>query len=162
MRILGIDCGSRITGYGVIETDGQSRRAVSFGVIRMPGSKALGDRLVMVADGLDDLLRRCRPDEAAVEDVFAHKNVRSAIVLSHVRGVALLSVSRAGVPVSSYSPTQVKSSIVGYGNASKDQVRRMVKALLGVRDDISPPDISDALAVAYCHASLRSVVGRGI
>ena len=160
MRILGIDCGSRITGYGVIESDGRSQQAVSFGAIRLPEKRTLGERLATLADRLDGLVESFHPDEAAVEDVFTHLNVRSAIVLAHVRGVALLSASRAGLPVSSYSPAQVKNSVVGYGNAGKDQVRLMVKALLGVREEIDPPDISDALAVAYCHASLRDAVGR--
>ena len=160
MRILGIDCGSRITGYGVIESDGRSQRAVSYGAIRVPASRNLGEGLCVVADGLDKVVTKFQPDEAAVEDVFSGRNVRSAIVLAHVRGVALLSASRAGLPVASYTPSQVKSSIAGYGNAGKDQVRRMLRLLLDVREEIDPLDVSDALAVAYCHANLRDASER--
>ncbi len=161
MRILGIDCGSRITGYGVIESDGRSQRAVSYGAIRVPAGRNLGERLCVVADGLDNVVAKFQPDEAAVEDVFTGRNVRSAFVLAHVRGVALLSASRAGLPVASYAPSQVKSSIAGHGNAGKDQVRRMVRLLLDVQEEIDPLDISDALAVAYCHANLRDASERG-
>ena len=160
MRILGIDCGSRITGYGVIEAQGRSRQSVGYGAIRIPPNKELAERLRFVADGLDEVLRRFRPHEAAVEDVFVRKNARSAFVLAHVRGAAMLSAARAGLRVASYTPAQVKSSVVGYGSADKGQVRQMVKALLGVREELSPLDISDALAVAYCHANLRDAIGR--
>ncbi len=161
MRILGIDCGSRITGYGVIESDGRSQRSVAYGAIRVPEGNSLGERLCIVAKGIEEVLSQYRPDEAAVEDVFTGPNMRSAIVLAHVRGVAMLSASRAGLPVASYTPSQVKSSIAGYGSARKDQVRQMVRLLLDVREEISPLDASDALAVAYCHASLRDAWERG-
>ena len=161
MRILGIDCGSRITGYGVIESDGRSQRSVAYGAIRVPGGNSLGERLCVIAKGIEEVVSQYRPDEAAVEDVFTGPNMRSAIVLAHVRGVAMLSASRAGLPVASYTPSQVKSSIAGYGSARKDQVRQMVRLLLDVREEISPLDASDALAVAYCHASLRDAWERG-
>ncbi len=161
MRILGIDCGSRVTGYGVIEAEGRSRRSVGFGAIRIPANKELAERLCLVADGLDEVLKRFHPDEAAIEDVFTRKNPRSAFVLAHVRGAAMLSAARAGLPVASYTPAQVKSSVVGFGNADKGQVRRMVKVLLGVQGELKPLDISDALAVAYCHANLRDAGRRG-
>ena len=161
VRILGIDCGSRITGYGVIETDGRSQRAVSYGAIRVPSGRSLGERLCVVAEGIEGVLFQYRPDEAAVEDVFTGPNVRSAIVLAHVRGVAMLSASKAGLPVASYTASQVKNSIAGFGNAGKDQVRQMVRLLLDVREEIEPLDASDALAVAYCHANLRDARERG-
>lgn len=161
MRILGIDCGSRITGYGVIESDGRSQRSVAYGAIRAPAGESLGERLCVLAKGIDEVLSQYRPDEAAVEDVFTGPNARSAIMLAHVRGVAMLSASRAGIPVASYTPTQVKSSIAGYGSAGKDQVRHMVRVLLDVTEEIYPLDASDALAVAYCHASLRDARERG-
>lgn len=162
MRILGIDCGSRITGYGIIESDGPSRRTVTYGAISVPRASDIAERLRTVADALDEVLGRFRPHEAAVEDVFVSRNVRSAFVLAHVRGAAMLSVARAGLPVASYTAAQVKKSVVGHGRADKRQVRHMVRLLLGVREEIDPLDISDALAVAYCHASLRAAAERGI
>ena len=157
MLILGIDCGSRVTGYGVIESLGRTQRAVGYGAIRVPAGRDLAGRLRFVADGIDEVVERFRPSEAAVEDVFQHRNVSSAFKLAHVRGVALLSAARAGLPVASYTPTQIKSSVVGYGTADKHQVRQMVSVLLGLREQVRPLDVSDALAVAYCHASLRNV-----
>ncbi|MCY4189430.1 MAG: crossover junction endodeoxyribonuclease RuvC [Bryobacterales bacterium] len=161
MLILGVDCGSRITGYGLIESTGRQQRAVDYGAIRVPPGLDLAGRLCAVAGGLRRVLARFSPDEAAVEDVFAHKNFRSALVLAHVRGAAMLSLADAGVPVASYSPAMVKSSVVGYGNPTKEQVRQMVTGLLGVRGTIEALDVSDALAVAYCHANRRHAAERG-
>lgn len=161
MRILGLDCGSRVTGFGVIDSEGRSRRSVAFGAIRLSAKKEMGERLREVADEIDRIVEEYRPDEAALEDVFVRKNVKSALALAHVRGAAMLSAARAGLSVSNYSPGQVKSSVVGYGNAEKTQVRKMVKILLGIRGEVKPTDASDALAVAYCHASHRHLAGLG-
>ncbi|MDE0106492.1 MAG: crossover junction endodeoxyribonuclease RuvC [Bryobacterales bacterium] len=161
MLILGVDCGSRVTGYGLIESVGRETQAVDYGTIRLPERLELTERLCRVAGGLRQVLDRFSPDEAAVEDVFAQKNVRSALVLAHVRGAAMLSLAEAGVPIASYSPTTVKNSVVGHGSADKEQVRRMVSVLLGVRETIDPLDVSDALAVALCHANRRGAAGMG-
>lgn len=156
MLILGVDCGSRVTGYGLIESVGREAQAVDYGTIRLPERLELPERLCMLAAGLRQVLDRFSPDEAAVEDVFTQKNVRSALVLAHVRGAAMLSLAEAGVPVASYSPATVKNSVVGHGSAKKEQVRQMVSVLLGVRETIDPLDVSDALAVALCHANRRA------
>ena len=161
MLILGVDCGSRVTGYGLIESVGRETQAVDYGTIRLPERLELPERLCMVAGGLRQVLDRFSPDEAAVEDVFTQKNVRSALVLAHVRGAAMLSLAEAGVPVASYSPATVKNSVVGHGSANKEQVRQMVSVLLGVRETIDPLDVSDALAVALCHANRRAAAGMG-
>ena len=161
MLILGVDCGSRVTGYGLIESVGRETQAVDYGTIRLPGRLELPERLCMLAGGLRQVLDRFSPDEAAVEDVFTQKNVRSALVLAHVRGAAMLSLAEAGLPVASYSPATVKNSVVGHGSANKEQVRRMVSVLLGVRETIDPLDVSDALAVALCHANRRAAGGMG-
>ncbi len=161
MLILGVDCGSRVTGYGLIESVGRDTQAVDYGTIRLPERLELPERLCMVAGGLRQVLDRFSPDEAAVEDVFTQKNVRSALVLAHVRGAAMLSLAEAGVPVASYSPATVKNSVVGHGSANKEQVRQMVSVLLGVRETIDPLDVSDALAVALCHANRRAAAGMG-
>lgn len=161
MLILGVDCGSRVTGYGLIESIGRETQAVDYGTIRLPERLELPERLCMLAGGLRQLLDRFSPDEAAVEDVFTQKNVRSALVLAHVRGAAMLILAEAGVPVASYSPATVKNSVVGHGTADKEQVRQMVSVLLGVRETIDPLDVSDALAVALCHANRRGVAWMG-
>ena len=161
MLILGVDCGSRVTGYGLIESVGRETQAVDYGTIRLPERLELPERLCMLAGGLRQVLDRFSPDEAAVEDVFTQKNVRSALVLAHVRGAAMLSLAEAGVPVASYSPATVKNSVVGHGSANKEQVRQMVSILLGVRETIDPLDVSDALAVALCHANRRAAAGMG-
>ena len=161
MRILGIDCGSLVTGYGVIEANGRDSRPVGYGAIETSAGRELPDRLRELADGLEEVIREFRPEEAAVEGVFTKVNPRSALVLAEVRGAALLCVARAGLQVASYTPAQVKSSVVGHGNASKKQVRYMVGVLLGLREAVSPLDVSDALAVAYCHANLRDAKQRG-
>ena len=161
MLILGVDCGSRVTGYGLIESVGRETQAVDCGTIRLPERLELPERLCVLAGGLRQVLDRFSPDEAAVEDVFTQKNVRSALVLAHVRGAAMLSLAEAGVPVASYSPATVKNSVVGHGSANKEQVRQMVSVLLGVRETIDPLDVSDALAVALCHANRRAAAGMG-
>ena len=161
MLILGVDCGSRVTGYGLIESVGRETQAVDYGTIRLPERLELPERLCMLAGGLRQVLDRFSPDEAAVEDVFTQKNMRSALVLAHVRGAAMLSIAEAGVPVASYSPATVKNSVVGHGSANKEQVRQMVSVLLGVRETIDPLDVSDALAVALCHANRRAAAGMG-
>jgi len=150
-----------VTGYGLIESVGRDTQAVDYGTIRLPERLELPERLCMVAGGLRQVLDRFSPDEAAVEDVFTQKNVRSALVLAHVRGAAMLSLAEAGVPVASYSPATVKNSVVGHGSANKEQVRQMVSVLLGVRETIDPLDVSDALAVALCHANRRAAAGMG-
>lgn len=162
MLILGVDCGSRVTGYGLVESDGRKVHAIDYGAIRVPAGLDLAKRLCFVAAELRQVLDRFSPDEAALEDVFTQKNVRSALVLAHVRGAAMLSLAEAGLPVASYSPTSVKNSVVGHGSANKEQVRQMVSVLLGVREAIDPLDVSDALAVAYCHANLRTAAERGV
>lgn len=161
MLILGVDCGSRVTGYGLIESVGRETQAVDYGTIRLPERLELPERLCMLAGGLRQVLDRFSPDEAAVEDVFTQKNMRSALVLAHVRGAAMLSLAEAGVPVASYSPATVKNSVVGHGSANKEQVRQMVSVLLGVRETIDPLDVSDALAVALCHANRRAAARMG-
>ena len=157
MRIVGIDCGSKRTGYGVIETDGRRHRLLTCGVISTSTKQTFGERLRVIHDGLRDLLEEHCPDAVAVEGVFAAVNPRSALQLAHVRGVTLLAAAQAGLPVGEYSPLEVKGSVVGYGKATKEQVRMMVSSLLGShQDEINGSyDASDALAVALCH-SMRS------
>lgn len=151
MRVLGIDCGSIGTGVGVIESEGRSYRVLHYGAIRPPRSQAFGERLLRIHQELEKLVKRFRPESIAVEQVFQAFNVKSALQLSQVRGVVLLTAARAGLPVSEYSALTVKSSVVGYGRAEKHQVQRMVQRLLSLPDLPQPDDAADALAVALCH-----------
>ena len=152
MRILGVDPGSRRTGYGCIETSGSRHQLIVCGAIGVPAHAALPDKLLAVHDGLARLIAAHQPDVVALEDLFYARNVRSALVLGHVRGVLMLAAAKAGVPAAEYSPAEVKQAVVGYGRADKQQVQQMVTLLLGMDAPPSPLDASDALAVAVCHA----------
>ena len=152
MRIFGVDPGSRRTGYGCIETSAGRHRLVDCGALSASPDAPLADRLRVVHSGLAKLLASHQPDVVAFEDLFYARNVRSALVLGHVRGVLLLAAAEAGLPAAEYSPAEVKRALVGYGRADKQQVQQMVALLLGMDAPPSPLDASDALAVAVCHA----------
>ena len=154
MRILGIDCGTERTGWGVISSDGRRHRVEGQGVIRTSAREPLETRLRSIARELRGILAEFRPDAAAVEEVFYSQNVKTALKLAHVRGVALLAIAEAHVEFGEYSPLEVKTSVVGYGRAEKQQVQRMVRTLTGFDQEMETEDVSDALAVAICHATL--------
>jgi len=155
VRIFGIDPGSVRTGYGCVDTDGTRHRLVSAGALAMSSTAALPDRLLDIHRGLTRLLHEASPDCVVVENLFHARNVRSALVLGHARGVAVLAAVEAGVPVVEYTPAEVKQAVVGYGRAEKGQLQQMVKLLLGLDTVPSPHDAADALAVAICHAHLQ-------
>ncbi len=151
MRILGIDPGATVTGYGVVEARRDGRLAgVAYGVVRSKG-REFHDRLASVYDGLTEVITRHAPDEIAIEDLFYAANVKTALKLGHARGVALLAAAHRKVPIAAYSPMEIKRGVVGYGRAEKQQVNRMVCVLLGLGEPPDPFDASDALAVAICH-----------
>jgi crossover junction endodeoxyribonuclease RuvC len=154
MVILGIDPGSQTTGYGVIESDGRSRRVKALGCLSARSGASLSQRLRVMHEGLLSVLEQYRPQEAAVEATFYGKNARSALVMGHARGVCLLALEQAGCRLYEYSPLEVKKAVVGQGGADKRQVAFMVRAMLGLRS-IPPPDAADALAVALCHLQRR-------
>ena len=153
MRVLGIDCGSERTGYGVIDSDGLDHRMVAAGAIRTDRKQPFERRLLEIANGLRGLIREHVPESAAVEGVFYSANVKTALKLAHVRGVALLAIAEAGLEMAEYSPLEVKTSVVGYGRAEKSQVKLMVGQLLRLPEAIESEDACDALAVAICHAT---------
>jgi crossover junction endodeoxyribonuclease RuvC len=153
MRVLGIDCGCEKTGFGVVETDGRTHRFITAGVISTSSKTPMAARLARIYEGLSEALRRYRPEAVAVEEVFHAANVKTALKLAQVRGIALLAAAQAGLPVGEYSPLEVKTSVVGYGRAEKHQVQSMVASLLGLKDPPASEDASDALAVAICHAT---------
>jgi crossover junction endodeoxyribonuclease RuvC len=151
MRVLGIDCGSRITGYGVVDTNGADCSLVRCGVIRSRSSDPLAVRLKGIHAGIIEIIRELGPDVAAFESLFYSNNVQSALKLGHVRGVSLVAAAEANLPVFEYSPAEVKCAVTGYGRAEKPQVQQMVRALLKLESPPEPLDASDALAVAICH-----------
>jgi crossover junction endodeoxyribonuclease RuvC len=153
MRILGIDCGTERTGYGVIASDGRVHQLLTAGCIRSSANDALEIRLLNIANELRSLISIWQPDSAAVEEVFFAVNARSALKLSHVRGVALLMIAEASIQMAEYSPLEVKMSVVGYGRAEKSQVQRMVASILRLDTPIASEDACDALAIAICHAT---------
>jgi crossover junction endodeoxyribonuclease RuvC len=160
MRVLGIDCGTERTGYGVIESDGRLHRMIVAGCIRTSSRDPLERRLVSIAGELRAVIEEHRPDSAAVEEVFFAVNARSALRLSHVRGVALLLIAEAAVDLAEYSPLEIKMSVVGYGRAEKFQVQQMVASLLRLGAPLKSEDASDALAIAICHATHASARAR--
>ncbi len=158
MRVLGIDCGTERTGYGIVDSDGRAHRLVAAGVIRTRAQAALAARLAAIGSGLRELICRHAPGAAAVEEVFHAVNARTALKLAHVRGVALLVTAEAGLEVGEYSPAEIKISVVGYGRAEKQQVQTMVRSLLGLAE-VLEEDASDAVAVAICHATRSPCAG---
>ena len=151
MRVLGIDCGSRVTGYGVIDTDGADCVFVRCGIIRTKSSDALAVRLRFIHNSIVEIIHEFQPEAAAFESLFYATNVQSALKLGHVRGVSMFAAADADLPVFEYSPLEVKSAVTGYGRAEKLQVQQMVRALLRLNASPEPFDASDALAVAICH-----------
>jgi crossover junction endodeoxyribonuclease RuvC len=151
MRILGIDPGSETTGWGVIEGDGRRYSLVECGTVcARPGQK-FPARLLRIANALEEIIQRHKPDACAIEDGFLATNVKVTLKLGQVRGVAMLVAERAALEIHEYSPRLVKQTVVGHGNAEKFQVQQMVKTLLSLATVPEPHDAADALAVAICH-----------
>ncbi len=154
MRLLGLDPGLRVTGWGVVEVTGNRYRFVAAGIVRSDAGAGLAERLLQLHDGLAAVVAQHRPDEAAVEETFMNTNAASALKLGQARGVALLVPAVAGVPVAEYAANLIKKSVVGFGHAGKGQIQAMIATLLPGAGPQSP-DAADALAVALCHAHHR-------
>ncbi len=153
-RIIGIDPGLRRTGWGVIDTLGNSVRFVASGSVTSDGDDELAHRLVAIHDGLDAVLEEFQPDEAAVEQTFVNKDAGATLKLGQARGIALLVPARRGLPVAEYAPNAVKKAIVGAGHAEKQQIRLMVTVLMP-KATFNSDDAADALAIALCHSHHR-------
>ena len=155
MRVFGIDCGTEVTGFGVVESSDAAREpaltALAVGAIRLAKARPLPERLDQVHRELTAHMERWRPETVAIEEVFYSVNAKSALKLGQVRGVALLAAAQLGIPVAEYAPLKIKSSVVGYGLAEKEQVQFMVARLLRLSEPPQPADAADALAVAICH-----------
>lgn len=161
MRVLGIDCGGEYTGYGVVEQDdcGALHHLCS-GAIRLSPRDALELRLKKISQDLTKIIATWSPQQVAIEDVFYAVNVKSALKLGHVRGVAMLAAAQAGLVVVAYSPLSIKSAVVGYGKAEKSQVQVMVARLLSLPAPPEPADAADALALAICHLHTAGTLQR--
>lgn len=151
MRVLGIDPGTLRTGYGVIVSEGEALKALDWGVIKTSPRKPLSQRLKKIYQELKKVIEAHRPEVVSVESVFFADNAKSALKLGHARGAAILAASNMGLRVEEYSALQIKQAITGYGGAEKEQVSRMVCALLGLSSNIGGGDAADALAAAVCH-----------
>jgi crossover junction endodeoxyribonuclease RuvC len=151
MRVLGIDPGSQTTGWGVIEGNGRHYRMVDFGFVRASSGLRFSTRLLRMCDGIEEVIARHSPDACAIEDAFLATNVKVTLKLGQVRGVMLLVAERAALEIHEYSPRLIKQTVVGYGNAEKQQVQEMVRLLLSLKSIPEPHDAADALAVAICH-----------
>lgn len=160
VRVLGIDPGSDVTGYGVIDSDGNRHALVEYAGIKTPSRVPFSERLLIIGQKIEEVIARLQPHACAVEETFYAVNVKSALKLGHVRGAVLLVAAKAGVQVFEYSPLEVKSALVGYGRAEKRQVQSMVRRLLELSTEPEPLDASDALAVAICHANTASTLAR--
>jgi crossover junction endodeoxyribonuclease RuvC len=156
VRVLGIDPGSQVTGYGVVELVGALTRPVAWGGIRASGEHSA--RLKQIFSAMAELIEEHRPDEIAVERVFVHRNVDSALKLGQARAAAICASFGRDLPIHEYAPREVKKAVAGNGSADKSQVEQMVKILLGLRGALEP-DASDALAIAICHSHARLVRG---
>ncbi|MGB9073640.1 MAG: crossover junction endodeoxyribonuclease RuvC [Terriglobales bacterium] len=152
MRVLGIDCGTEYTGYGVVELLADDRLVcVVCGAIKLSPREPMPARLARIYRHLQQIISEHQPDRVAIEDVFYAVNVKSALKLGQVRGVAMLAAASAGLEVAEYSPLSIKSAVVGYGKAEKHQVQQMVTRLLKLDQVPEPADAADALAIAICH-----------
>lgn len=152
MLVIGIDPGTATTGYGLVrENDDGSLSAIAYGVVETTATQTMPLRLVELHRRLSEIILLHRPDSAAVEKLFFQRNVRTALSVGQGRGVALLALAAAGLPIAEYTPLEVKQAVAGYGGADKAQVQQMVRALLNLNEIPRPDDAADALAVAICH-----------
>ncbi|HUN87702.1 MAG TPA: crossover junction endodeoxyribonuclease RuvC [Terriglobales bacterium] len=152
MRVLGIDCGTEFTGYGVVEqNDRGDLQYLACGTVKLSRQHSMSHRLNQVFESLCKVIREFCPDDVAIEDVFYAVNAKSALKLGQVRGVAMLAAASCGLPVAEYAPLSIKSAVVGYGKAEKSQVQHMVTTLLRLSAPPESPDAADALAIAICH-----------
>lgn len=159
IRLMGIDPGSRITGYGIVEMDGPRSRYIASGGIQTDSSRPVPERLKTIFEGIASLIQEYQPIEVAVEQVFMHRNPDSALKLGQARGAAICAVVVAGLPVSEYAARAIKQAVVGSGAADKTQVQRMIALLLNL-PALPQSDAADALAVAICHGHTRQTLQR--
>ena len=157
MRVLGIDPGSSVTGYGIVDELNGSISAVTWGTIRTSNRLPFPKRLKTIYDGLTEIIKKYSPDVASIENLFFAENAKSALKLGQVRGAAILSAANQSVEVAEYTPLEIKQAISGYGRADKGQIQNMVSILLNLNEIPKPFDASDALAIAICHINTSAL-----
>ena len=162
MIVLGVDPGTALLGYGLVEDSGQGNqpRSMAYGVLSTVAGAAMPERLATLYDRMTDLLRQHRPHVLAIEQLFFARNVTTAIAVGQARGVVLLAAAKAKVEVVEYSPSEIKHAVVGYGKADKAQMQEMVRLILGLPEPPRPDDAADALAVALCHVQTAPFLAR--
>ncbi len=153
MRIFGIDPGTSLIGYGIIDSNGKSFQTVDFGILKTRAGIRNAERIELVYDFFNKLIKKTRPDKISLESLFFFKNAKTVMKVSEMRGVIMLAGVKNGVEISEFTPLQVKQAISGYGRAEKDQVQRMVQLILGLKTIPEPDDAADALALAICCAN---------
>ena len=156
MRILGIDPGYAIMGYGILDYNGNRFKTVAYDSIETDAGMPMPERLKILYEGLDEVIRRYEPQEASIEELFFNNNAKTAILVGEARGVAVLACVENGLEIFEYTPLQIKQSLVGYGRADKKQVQAMVKMILNLESVPQPDDTADAVAAAICHAHSRN------
>ncbi|MCI6999092.1 MAG: crossover junction endodeoxyribonuclease RuvC [Clostridiales bacterium] len=161
MRILGIDPGVAIVGFGLIESDRGTLRMLQYGAITTPAGLPLAARLAQINRDIEELIGTFRPDEISVEELFFSKNITTGIAVAHARGVILCAAEKKKIPIYEYTPMQVKQAVAGYGLADKKQVMDMTRRLLKLKSVPRPDDAADALAIALCHARSATSLLRG-
>ncbi len=161
MKILGIDPGIAIVGFGVIEYDGVNFKVIDYGAVTSPAHTPLPSRLKMVYDDMCYIIDKFKPDQVAIEELFFNNNAKTAITVGQARGVLVLAAENNHIPVYEYTPLQVKQAVVGYGRAEKKQVQQMVKSILHLHEVPKPDDTADALAIAVCHAHTNYSIIKG-
>lgn len=161
MKILGIDPGIAIVGFGIIEYDGVNFKVIDYGAVTSPAHTPVPARLKMVYDDMCYIIEKYKPDQVAIEELFFNNNAKTAITVGQARGVLVLAAENNKIPVYEYTPLQVKQAVVGFGRAEKKQVQQMVKSILKLHEVPKPDDTADALAIAVCHAHTNYSIIKG-
>lgn len=160
MIILGVDPGTAITGYGVIEHSGNRFSLLEYGIVSSSKDMAVAERLQVIFDGINRIIEKYKPEHFVIEELFFNKNTKTALAVGQARGVIILAASLNGLPIFEYTPLQVKQAVVGYGRAEKQQVQFMVKAIMNLADIPRPDDAADALAIGICHANSFRIINK--
>lgn len=155
IRVLGIDPGIAITGWGILDVSSKDCEVISYGAIRTPAKTLMQARLLMLYDDLCEVIEEFQPQEFAIEDLFFFKNAKTIISVGQARGVAILAAAKSGLEIYEYTPLQIKQAVTGYGRADKKQVQAMVKEVLGLDEIPKPDDVADAVAAAYTHSVFK-------
>lgn len=153
MRILGIDPGIAIVGYGIVDKEGNRYKTVAYDAVTTRAHTPLEQRLEKVYNGVDEIIKAYKPDVMSIEELFFNNNAKTALTVGQARGVIILAAVKNGIPIYEYTPLQVKQALTGYGRASKSQIQQMMKSMLGLTEIPKPDDVADALAIAVCHGN---------